>query len=166
MKIRMLLLTIFIGAITTILNCGSNVATSGSTITVVPTSITWNSLIPYITNPIYTTVMSSGGVPMNGIKVTYYASLSVGGFPTATTGYYAFFKNNKVCPSPCVDTTNSNGMSIMNVLFCSTGECSSVVPIPLPYNFSPTTTLTYTDTVYVSSGTAPIVQIPVKINGQ
>jgi hypothetical protein len=166
MKIRMLLLTMFIAAITTILNCGSNVATSGSTITVVPTSITWNSLIPYVTNPIYTTVSSSAGVPMNGIQVKYYAALSVGGFSTASTGFFAFFKNDTVCPSPCEDTTNSNGMSIMNVIFCMTSDCSSVTPVQLPNVWPTTTTLTYTDTIYVSSGTAPVVQIPVKINGQ
>lgn len=171
MKIRLFLAVVIVAGLAVIGGCGKNVATSGSSISVEPTSITWNSLYPYVTNPIYTTVLSPGGEPMNGLKVTYWAPLAAGSF-TSGTGFYAFLnKNGTLCQSPCVDTTDSNGMSVMNVLFCTTTDCPGVTSITLPplpagLTYSPSAALTYTDTIYVSSGSATPVAIDVKINGQ
>lgn len=164
MKIRLLLVATMFAGLSVMIGCGKNVAPAGSTITVNPTSITWSSGIPYVTSQIYTTLSDQNGKPMNNLQVDYYAPLAVGSFPTASTGFYAFYKNNKVCNSPCVDTTNSSGMSNMNIIFCTTSDCSSVVPVQLPYSWTTTTLLTYTDTVTVSSGGAAPVNVAIKIN--
>lgn len=173
MKIRMLLLTMFIAAITTILNCGSNVATSNSTITVNPSTITiTDQTDPYVDRYLKTLVTSPGSstssaIPMNDIKVTYNAGGAVGQ-QFSGTGYFAFVDSSgNICPSPCQDTTNNEGISTMKVRFCTTVDCYQVTNIQIPsalMGLPSASPITLTTTIYVSSGSATPASVSVSVN--
>lgn len=166
MKIKLFLVPMIFAALAVMTGCGQNVAPAGATLTVYPTSITLSDGIdPYVDQYIHTLVTNANGDPMNGIIVKYEGTFAVG--DTANnTGIYAFLDSSgKVCPSPCSDTTNSSGVSIMTVRFCTTVACNAYVPLPSDLTSYPATTaLTYTPGVTVASGQAAPIAITVKIN--
>ncbi len=176
MKIKLLIFTIMFASLYAIYGCGSNVAPAGATITANPSTITASDTVdPYVDQSIQTLVTysssssssSSSSVPMNGIKVTYSGALAVGQQFT-NTGFFAFIDDSgNICPSPCTNTTNSNGVSTIKVRFCTTVACEDVTNIPLPSGYiglPAATPLTYTTNIYVSSGSATPASISVSIN--
>ena len=178
MKVKILLLTAFLTGVVLMFGCGQNVAPAGSTITANPTSITIkDTAVPYVDEYIYTVVTyasggssssSSSAVPMNGIKVTYNAAFAVGQQPN-NTGVFAFLdKNGNICPSPCVLTTDSRGVSVMHVRFCTTIACQQAAQIPLPSVVTAgqalTASISYTTNINVSSGSATPAVVSVSVN--
>ncbi|MGC8684199.1 MAG: hypothetical protein ACP5T7_00750 [bacterium] len=176
MKVKFLIFTILFVGLITGLGCGENVAPAGSTITANPTSITIKDTVdPYVDEYIYTVVTASqtgssgsSGVPMNGIKVTYNGGFAVGQQPNST-GTFAFLdKNGNICPSPCTLTTDSRGVSVMHVRFCTTVACQQAAQIPLPSTMTAgqavTASISYTSNINITSGSASPVAVSVSIN--
>ncbi|MGB9734895.1 MAG: hypothetical protein ACPL1H_01550 [bacterium] len=169
MKVKFLIFTILFVGLITGLGCGENVAPAGSTITANPTSITIKDTVdPYVDEYIYTVVNSPNGVPMNGIKVTYNGEKALGQQPNIT-GTFAFLdKNGNICLSPCTLTTDSRGVSVMRVRFCTTVACQQAAQIPLPSTMTAgqavTASISYTSNINITSGSASPVAVSVSIN--
>ena len=174
MKIKSLL-TMVVSGLVVIVGCGQNVAPSTATITASPTSITLKDNVdPYVDEFIYTIVSIPGAgstasaIPMNGVKVTYNAGFALGQ-QANSTGIFAFInKDGTICQSPCVDTTDSRGISTMRVRLCTTLACQQAAQIPLPSTLTAgqpvTASISYTTNINVSSGSAAPAVVTVSVN--
>ncbi|MCL5878731.1 MAG: hypothetical protein M1428_02885 [Deltaproteobacteria bacterium] len=174
MKIKFLL-TMVVTGLVVIVGCGQNIAPATATITASPTSITLKDTVdPYVDEYIYTVVSvpgagsSASAIPMNGIKVTYNAGFALGQ-QANSTGIFAFLNTNgSICPSPCTLTTDSRGVSIMQVRFCTTIACQQAANIPIPSNFTAgqpiTAPISYTSNINITSGSAAPAVVTVSIN--
>ncbi len=170
MKIKSLL-TMVVSGLVVIVGCGQNVAPATATITASPTSITLKDTVdPYEDGYIYTVVTvpgagsTSSAMPMNGIKVTYIGGFAIGQ-QANSTGLFAFLnENGSICSSPCTLTTDSRGVSIMHVRFCTTGSCQQAAQIPLPSGVTAGEPLTYTSNINISSGSAAPAVVSVSVN--
>lgn len=171
MKIKSLL-TMVVSGLVVIVGCGQNVAPATATITASPTSITMKDTVdPYVDEYIYTVVSlpgansTSSAVPMNGLQVTYNSGGFAIGQQANSTGLFAFLnENGSICSSPCTLTTDSRGVSIMHVRFCTTGSCQQAAQIPLPSGVTAGEPLTYTSNINISSGSAAPAVVSVSVN--
>lgn len=178
MKIKLVIITILFVGLILGLGCGDNIAPAGSSITANPTSITIKDTVdPYVDEYIYTVITapnvstsssSSAAVPMNGIKVTYNAGYAVGQ-QSNNTGVFAFLdKSGNICSSPCTLTTDSRGIAIMHVRFCTTIACQQAAQIPLPTSLTAgqplTASISYTSNINITSGSASPVVVSVSVN--
>ncbi len=169
MKIKFLLFTLLFVWMAVITGCGENVAPSSAKLSVNPTSVTIKDTVDAYTDQyIYTVLTGPSGAPMNGLNVKYEGSFAIGQ-QANSVGVFAFLdKNGNICQSPCTLTTDSRGVSIMRVRFCTTIACQQAANIPLPSSFTagqaPTASISYTTNIYVSSGSATPAVVTVSIN--
>ena len=174
MKIKSLL-TMVVSGLVVLVGCGQNVAPSTAKITANPASITLkDSVDPYVDEFIYTVVTVPGAgstasaIPMNGVKVTYNAGFALGQ-QANNTGLFAFLNpNGSTCLSPCTLTTDSRGVSIMHVRFCTTIACQQAASIALPFTSTaglpPTASISYTANINIASGSAAPAVVTVSVN--